>query len=91
MKTYLVGGAVRDHLLGYPVTERDWVVRLSNTRGEVNIESVETSRRYVFEQLSAPVQESVSVVPRPVASSAGETEAGAAGAASTLVKFRTSE
>lgn len=26
MKVYLVGGAVRDHLLGYPVTERDWVV-----------------------------------------------------------------
>ncbi len=26
MKTYLVGGAVRDHLLGLPVRERDWVV-----------------------------------------------------------------
>ena len=26
MQTYLVGGAVRDQLLGYPVTERDWVV-----------------------------------------------------------------
>jgi tRNA nucleotidyltransferase (CCA-adding enzyme) len=26
MKTYLVGGAVRDELLGYPVAERDWVV-----------------------------------------------------------------
>jgi tRNA nucleotidyltransferase (CCA-adding enzyme) len=26
MKTYLVGGAVRDKLLGYPVTESDWVV-----------------------------------------------------------------
>jgi len=26
MKTYLVGGAVRDRLLGRPVTERDWVV-----------------------------------------------------------------
>ncbi len=26
MKTYLVGGAVRDELLGYPVSERDWVV-----------------------------------------------------------------
>lgn len=26
MKTYLVGGAVRDELLGYPVGERDWVV-----------------------------------------------------------------
>ena len=26
METYLVGGAVRDDLLGYPVRERDWVV-----------------------------------------------------------------
>ena len=26
MKTYLVGGAVRDRLLGLPVLERDWVV-----------------------------------------------------------------
>ncbi len=26
MKTYLVGGAVRDRLLGLPVAERDWVV-----------------------------------------------------------------
>ena len=26
MQSYLVGGAVRDELLGYPVRERDWVV-----------------------------------------------------------------
>ena len=26
METYLVGGAVRDELLGYPYKERDWVV-----------------------------------------------------------------
>ena len=26
MKTYLVGGAVRDKLLGLPILERDWVV-----------------------------------------------------------------
>ena len=26
METYLVGGAVRDQLLGLPVRERDWVV-----------------------------------------------------------------
>jgi tRNA nucleotidyltransferase (CCA-adding enzyme) len=26
MDIYLVGGAVRDELLGYPVAERDWVV-----------------------------------------------------------------
>jgi tRNA nucleotidyltransferase (CCA-adding enzyme) len=32
MKTYLVGGAVRDHLLGLPVTEQDWVVVGSNAQ-----------------------------------------------------------
>jgi len=26
MKTYLVGGAVRDELLNYPFKEKDWVV-----------------------------------------------------------------
>ena len=26
MQTYLVGGAVRDQLLGHPFNERDWVV-----------------------------------------------------------------
>ena len=26
IKTYLVGGAVRDYLLGLPVKDRDWVV-----------------------------------------------------------------
>ena len=26
MKTYLVGGAVRDKLLGLPILEKDWVV-----------------------------------------------------------------
>ena len=26
METYLVGGAVRDELLGLDVTEKDWVV-----------------------------------------------------------------
>ncbi|HXW60850.1 MAG TPA: multifunctional CCA protein, partial [Myxococcota bacterium] len=26
MKFYLVGGAVRDELLGMPIKERDWVV-----------------------------------------------------------------
>ena len=26
MDTYLVGGALRDELLGQPVTDRDWVV-----------------------------------------------------------------
>lgn len=26
MKVYLVGGAIRNHILGLPITERDWVV-----------------------------------------------------------------
>ena len=26
MKTYLVGGALRDRLLGLPVSDRDWLV-----------------------------------------------------------------
>ena len=26
MKTYLVGGAVRDALMGLPIQDRDWVV-----------------------------------------------------------------
>ena len=30
MEIYLVGGAVRDALLGIPVKERDWVVVGSN-------------------------------------------------------------
>lgn len=34
MKTYLVGGAVRDQLLNLPVTERDWVV-LGETPGSM--------------------------------------------------------
>ena len=29
MKVYMVGGAVRDRLLGLPVQDRDWVVVLS--------------------------------------------------------------
>jgi tRNA nucleotidyltransferase (CCA-adding enzyme) len=34
MQTYLVGGAVRDRLLGLPVGERDWVV-VNGTPGEL--------------------------------------------------------
>jgi len=34
MKTYLVGGAVRDEILGYPFTEKDWVV-VGATAGEM--------------------------------------------------------
>ena len=34
MQVYLVGGAVRDGLLGLPVKERDWVV-VGGTRGEL--------------------------------------------------------
>ena len=35
MKTYAVGGCVRDQLLGVPVTDRDWVV-VGATPGEMN-------------------------------------------------------
>lgn len=34
MKIYLVGGAVRDEILGLPITERDWVV-VGATRAEM--------------------------------------------------------
>ena len=34
MQVYLVGGAVRDDLLGLPVKERDWVV-VGGTREEL--------------------------------------------------------
>jgi len=34
MQVYLVGGAVRDALLGLPVKERDWVV-VGSTRDEL--------------------------------------------------------
>ena len=34
MQVYLVGGAVRDALLGLPVKERDWVV-VGGTREEL--------------------------------------------------------
>ena len=34
MKTYLVGGAVRDRLLGQTVSEKDWVV-VGATEGEM--------------------------------------------------------
>ncbi len=37
MKTYLVGGAVRDQLLGLPVTERDWVVTGSSAEELKNL------------------------------------------------------
>ena len=36
MQTYLVGGAVRDKLLGYPVVEKDWVVVGSNQQAMLN-------------------------------------------------------
>ena len=31
MKIYLVGGAVRDKLLGLPIKDRDWVIAVSYT------------------------------------------------------------
>lgn len=37
MQIYLVGGAVRDHLLGLPVRERDWVVVGSNPESMLSL------------------------------------------------------
>ncbi len=37
MKTYLVGGAVRDQLLNYPVKEKDWVVVGSSADEMLNL------------------------------------------------------
>ena len=37
MKTYLVGGAVRDALLGIPVKEKDWVVVGSTPREMIDL------------------------------------------------------
>ena len=37
MKIYLVGGAVRDTLLGIPVKERDWVVVGSSPEEMINL------------------------------------------------------
>lgn len=36
METYLVGGAVRDRLLGLPVLEKDWVVVGSNSQAMID-------------------------------------------------------
>ena len=53
MHTYLVGGAVRDKLLGKPVRERDWVVvgstatdmrRLGFTQGRPRLSGIPASQ-----------------------------------------------
>ena len=41
MKSFLVGGAVRDTLLGYPFHEKDWVVV-----GATPAEMIEAERRF---------------------------------------------
>ena len=45
MKTYLVGGAVRDELLGLPVRERDWVVVGATRRGDASRRATSRSAR----------------------------------------------
>ncbi len=37
VETFLVGGAVRDQLLGLPIIERDWVVIGTTPGGNVKI------------------------------------------------------
>ena len=37
MKKYLVGGAIRDELLGLPIKEKDWVVVGSNHSEMINL------------------------------------------------------
>ena len=44
MEIYLVGGAVRDQLLGLPIKDRDWVV-VGATPGNVVSPRLSTSRR----------------------------------------------
>ncbi len=46
MKIYLVGGAVRDRLLGIPVTERDWVVVGSSAEEMVELGYYQVGRDF---------------------------------------------
>ena len=42
MDTYLVGGAVRDALMGLPVKDRDWVVVGSSPQQMLDLGSIGT-------------------------------------------------
>lgn len=46
MKVYLVGGAVRDQLLGYPIRERDWVVVGSSPEELINLHFRQVGRDF---------------------------------------------
>ena len=48
MQVYLVGGAVRDELLGLPVTEKDWCVV-----GATPEEMGENSKNHVMEMVQS--------------------------------------
>lgn len=46
MKTYLVGGAVRDRLLGLPIHERDWLVTGASTQDLLNLGYHQVGREF---------------------------------------------
>ena len=46
MQTYLVGGAVRDSLMGLPVRDRDWVVVGSTPQAMVDAGFVPVGRDF---------------------------------------------
>ena len=45
MKTFLVGGAVRDKFLGIPVKDRDWVVVGATPEESLSLANLISSRR----------------------------------------------
>ena len=49
MKVYLVGGAVRDRLLGIPVKECDWVVVGSTPEQLLQLNYRQVGRDFLFE------------------------------------------
>ena len=53
MKTYLVGGAVRDRLLSLPVKERDWVV-IGATEQEMLAAVQENRAKVVLAEVEIP-------------------------------------
>ncbi len=46
MQTYLVGGAVRDYLLGLPVKDRDWVVVVAAMHNHAGAKASRQSARF---------------------------------------------
>lgn len=46
MKTYLVGGAIRDKLLGYEIKERDWVVVGATEQDMLNLGYMKVGKKF---------------------------------------------